>query len=189
MQRGEGGYNSVLTAKTWGFYDVLFKGQPFKFQRPYGSYVMENVLFKLVPAEFHAQTAVESAMQLHKKLKALGKTSDDIKSVKIRTQEAAIRIISKQGHLNNYADRDHCIQYMVAVPLIKGSLEPSDYTDEAAADPRIDALRDKMLVEEEPRYTTEYHEPEKRSIGNGVSLELNDGTKLDEIALDYVRVK
>lgn len=189
VQRGEGGYNSVLTSKTWGFYDVLFKGQPFKFQRPYGSYVMENVLFKLVPAEFHAQTAVESAMQLHKKLKALGKTSDDIKSVKIRTQEAAIRIISKQGHLNNYADRDHCIQYMVAVPLIKGSLEPSDYTDEAAADPRIDALRDKMLVEEEPRYTTEYHEPEKRSIGNGVSLELNDGTKLDEIALDYVRVK
>ena len=134
VQRGEGGYNSVLSAKTWGFYDVLFKGQPFKFQRPYGSYVMENVLFKLVPAEFHSQTAVEGAVQLHKKLADLGKTSDDIKTVKIRTQEAAIRIISKQGKLNNYADRDHCIQYMVAVPLIKGSLEPQDYSRCRAVD-------------------------------------------------------
>lgn len=185
VQRGEGGYNSVLTAKTWGFYDVLFKGQPFKFQRPYTSYVMENVLFKLAPAEFHAQTAVEAAVQLHQKLKDLGKTSDDIKEVKIRTQEAAVRIISKQGKLNNYADRDHCIQYMVAVPLMKGSLNPSDYTDDFAADPRIDALREKMVVEEEPRYTTEYLEPEKRSIGNAVSLVLNDGTVIDEIAIDY----
>lgn len=185
VQKGEGGYNSVLTAKTWGFYDVLFKGQEFKFQRPYTSYVMENVLFKLVPAEFHSQTAVEAAVQLHQKLKEMGKTSDDIKSVKIRTQEAAIRIISKQGKLNNYADRDHCIQYMVAVPLIKGSLEPSDYTDEFAADPRIDELREKTLVEEEPRYTKEYMEPEKRSIGNAVSVELKDGTVLEEVALDY----
>ena len=185
VQRGEGGYNSVLTAKTWGFYDVLFKGQPFKFQRPYTSYVMENVLFKLVPAEFHAQTAVEAAVQLHKQLQDLGKTSDDIKSIKIRTQEAAVRIISKQGKLNNYADRDHCIQYMVAVPLIKGSLEPGDYTDEFAADPRIDALREKTTVEEEPRYTREYLEPEKRSIGNSVELELNDGTKLEAVAIDY----
>lgn len=185
VQRGEGGYNSVLTAKTWGFYDVLFKGREFQFQRPYTSYVMENVLFKLVPAEFHAQTAVEAAVQLHAKLREMGKTSDDIKSIKIRTQEAAIRIISKQGKLNNYADRDHCIQYMVAVPLIKGSLEPGDYTDEFAADPRIDALREKTTVEEEPRYTKEYLEPEKRSIGNAVSLELNDGTKIDEIAIDY----
>lgn len=187
VQKGEGGYNSVLTAKTWGFYDVLFKSKPFEFQRPYGSYVMENVLFKLAPAEFHSQTAVEAAVELHKKLKAMGKTSDDIKSIKIRTQEAAIRIISKQGKLNNYADRDHCIQYMVAVPLIKGSLEPSDYTDEFAQDPRIDALREKTLVEEEPRYTAEYMEPEKRSIGNAVSLELNDGTMIEEIAIDYVR--
>lgn len=175
----------MLTAKTWGFYDVLFKGREFQFQRPYTSYVMENVLFKLVPAEFHAQTAVEAAVQLHAKLREMGKTSDDIKSIKIRTQEAAIRIISKQGKLNNYADRDHCIQYMVAVPLIKGSLEPGDYTDEFAADPRIDALREKTTVEEEPRYTKEYLEPEKRSIGNAVSLELNDGTKIDEIAIDY----
>ena len=187
VQRGEGGYNSVLTAKTWGFYDVLFKGKAFEFQRPYTSYVMENVLFKLVPAEFHAQTAVEAAVALHQRLREMGKTSDDIKSIKIRTQEAAIRIISKQGKLNNYADRDHCIQYMVAVPLIKGSLDPADYTDEAAADPRIDALREKTLVEEEPRYTTEYLEPEKRSIGNAVSLELNDGTVIDEVAIDYVR--
>lgn len=129
VQKGEMGYPSVLTAKTWGFYDVLFKGQPFKFQRPYTSYVMENVLFKLVPAEFHSQTAVEAALLLYKKMIAAGKTSDDIKSVKIRTQEAAIRIISKQGKLNNYADRDHCIQYMVAVPLIFGRLTPQDYSE------------------------------------------------------------
>ena len=188
VQRGEGGYNSVLTAKTWGFYDVLFKGRPFEFQRPYTSYVMENVLFKLVPAEFHAQTAVEAAVELHKQLQRRGKTSDDIQRIRIRTQEAAVRIISKQGPLNNYADRDHCIQYMVAVPLIKGSLEPSDYTDEAAADARIDALRAKTRVEEEPRYTREYYEPDKRSIGNAVSLVLNDGSAIDEVALDYVRM-
>jgi len=187
VQRGEGGYNSALTAKTWGFYDVLFQGRPFEFQRPYTSYVMENVLFKLVPAEFHAQTAVEAAVQLHKQLQLRGKTSDDIQSIRIRTQEAAIRIISKQGPLNNYADRDHCIQYMVAVPLIKGSLEPSDYTDETAADARIDSLRAKTRVEEEPRYTREYYEPDKRSIGNAVSLVLNDGTEIEEVAMDYVR--
>ncbi|PWN52714.1 2-methylcitrate dehydratase [Violaceomyces palustris] len=185
VKKGEGGYNSVLTAKTWGFYDVLFKGQPFKFQRPYGSYVMENVLFKLVPAEFHSQTAVEAALQLYTKMKEAGKTSDDIKSVKIRTQEAAIRIISKQGKLNNYADRDHCIQYMVAVPLIFGRLTPQDYNDDVAADPRIDALREKMYCEEDSRFTEEYLEPSKRSIGNGVTVEFNDGSKLEEIALDY----
>lgn len=187
VQRGEGGYNSALTAKTWGFYDVLFQGRPFKLERPYTSYVMENVLFKLVPAEFHAQTAVEAAIELHRQLESRGKTSDDIQRILIRTQEAAIRIISKQGHLNNYADRDHCIQYMVAVPLIKGRLDPSDYTDEAASDPRIDALRAKTFVEEEPRYTQEYYESDKRSIGNAVSLVLNDGSEIGPVALDYVR--
>ena len=185
VKKGEGGYNSVLTAKTWGFYDVLFKGKEFKFQRPYGSYVMENVLFKLAPAEFHSQTAVEAALQLYQKMKEAGKTSDDIKSVVIRTQEAAIRIISKQGKLNNYADRDHCIQYMVAVPLIYGHLRPQDYTDEFAADPRIDALREKITCEEDERYTREYMEADKRSIGNGVTVTFKDGSKLDEIALDY----
>ncbi|PKI83479.1 2-methylcitrate dehydratase [Malassezia vespertilionis] len=185
VQRGEQGYNSVLTAPTWGFYDVLFKGKPFEFDRDYGCYVMENVLFKLAPAEFHAQTAVEAAKELYKQLQSRGKTSDDIKTVKIRTQEAAVRIISKQGKLNNYADRDHCIQYMVAVPLIKGSLESGDYTDEFASDPRIDALRQKTVVEEEPRYSKEYLEADKRSIGNAVSLELNDGTVIEEVAIDY----
>lgn len=185
VKKGEMGYPSVLTAKTWGFYDVLFKGKPFEFQRPYGSYVMENVLFKLVPAEFHSQTAVEAAVILHQKMKEAGKTSDDIKKITIRTQEAAVRIISKQGKLNNYADRDHCLQYMVAVPLIHGSLDPHMYGDDFAADPRIDELRAKTYVEEEPRYTKEYMEPEKRSIGNQVHIEFNDGSELEPLALDY----
>ncbi|PWO00378.1 2-methylcitrate dehydratase [Tilletiopsis washingtonensis] len=185
VKKGEMGYPSVLTAKTWGFYDVLFKGKEFKFQRPYTSYVMENVLFKLVPAEFHSQTAVEAAVILHKKMQEAGKTSDDIKKVTIRTQEAAIRIISKQGKLNNYADRDHCIQYMVAVPLIHGKLEPQMYNDDFAEDPRIDELRGKIYCEEDARYTKEYMEADKRSIGNGVLIEFNDGSKLDEVAMDY----
>lgn len=185
VKNGEMGYPSVLTAPGWGFYDVLFKGKPFEFQRGYGSYVMENVLFKLAPAEFHAQTAVEAARELHKQLKAQGKTSDDIESIKLRTQEAAIRIISKAGKLNNYADRDHSLQYMVAVPLIHGVLDPHMYTDEFAADPKIDELRAKMSVEEEPRYTAEYLEPEKRSIGNSVELVLKDGSTLGPVAIDY----
>src|ERR1700734_464503 len=143
---GEMGYPSVLTAKTWGFYDVSFRGQPFKFQRPYGSYVMENVFFKIsFPAEFHSQTAVEAAVTLHAQLAALGKTAADIKSVTIRTHEACMRIIDKQGPLDNPADRDHCIQYMVAVPLIFGRLTAEDYEDTLAADPRIDTLRAKMI--------------------------------------------
>src|SRR6187455_664931 len=136
---GEMGYPSVLTAKTWGFYDVLFKGNEFRFQRPFGSYVMENVLFKIsFPAEFHSQTAVEAAMTLHAELARLGKTADDIKKITIRTHEAAIRIIDKKGPLDNPADRDHCIQYMVAVPLIFGRLTAADYEDDVASDPRID---------------------------------------------------
>src|SRR6266436_4166190 len=137
---GEMGYPSVLTARTWGFYDVLFKGKPFKFQRPFGSYVMENVLFKIsYPAEFHAQTAVECAMKVFQEMKKRGKTATDIKNIRIRTHEAAMRIIDKRGPLANPADRDHCIQYMVAVPLIFGRLTAADYEDEIAADPRIDA--------------------------------------------------
>lgn len=184
VRAGEGGYNSVLTAPTWGFYDVLFRGREFAVSRPYGTYVMENVLFKLVPAEFHAQTAVEAALVLHARLGAAQRSAADIAAVVIRTQEAAVRIISKQGPLRNYADRDHCLQYMVAVALLRGALTADDYSDAAAADPRIDALRAKMHVVEEPRYTAEYLEADKRSIGNAVELELADGTRL-AAALDY----
>ena len=183
---GEMGYPSVLTAKTWGFYDVLFKGNAFKFQRPYGSYVMENVLFKIsFPAEFHSQTAVEIAMTLHEQLKKKGISTDDIKKITIRTHEACIRIIDKKGPLNNPADRDHCIQYMVAVPLIFGRLTAADYEDNVASDKRIDALRDKIVCVEDKQFTKDYHDPEKRSIANALTVELKDGTKLKEIAVEY----
>lgn len=183
---GEMGYPSVLSAKTWGFYDVLFKGQPFKFQRPYGSYVMENVLFKIsFPAEFHSQTAVECAMDIHARLNALGKSADDIKAITIRTHEACIRIIDKKGPLNNPADRDHCIQYMVAVPVLFGRLTAGDYEDEVARDPRIDILRDKIVCVEDPAYTRDYHDPDKRSIANALTVEFIDGSKLDEIVCEY----
>ncbi|TAN20748.1 MAG: bifunctional 2-methylcitrate dehydratase/aconitate hydratase [Chitinophagaceae bacterium] len=185
-QTGEMGYPSVLTAKTWGFYDVSFRGNEFKFQREYGSYVMENVLFKIsFPAEFHAQTAVEAAMTLHEKLKEQGKTTDDIQKITIRTHEAAIRIIDKRGPLYNPADRDHCIQYMIAIPLIFGRLTAADYEDRVAADPRIDILRDKMECVEDMQFTRDYHNPEKRSIANALTVELNDGTVLDEVVVEY----
>ncbi len=183
---GEMGYPSVLTAKTWGFYDVLFKGQPFKFQRPYGSYVMENVLFKIsFPAEFHSQTAVEAAMTLHHRLAQLGRSVEDIKAITIRTHEAAVRIIDKKGPLDNPADRDHCIQYMVAVPLIFGRLTAADYEDRVAADPRIDVLRDKIVCVEDPQFTVDYHDPDKRSIANALTVEFNDGTVLPELVAEY----
>lgn len=183
---GEMGYPSVLTAKTWGFYDVLFKGQPFTFQRPYGTYVMENVLFKIsYPAEFHAQAAVEAAMQLHATLRKLGKMGRDIKKITIRTHEACVRIIDKQGPLANPADRDHCIQYMVAVALLNGRLVATDYEDAVAKDPRIDALREKIVCVEDPAFTHDYHDPAKRSIANGLTVELNDGTVLDEVVVEY----
>jgi 2-methylcitrate dehydratase len=183
---GEMGYPSVLSAKTWGFYDVLFKGQPFKFQRPYGSYVMENVLFKIsFPAEFHSQTAVECAMDIHHKLAATGKKAEDIKKITIRTHEACIRIIDKKGPLNNPADRDHCIQYMVALPILMGRLTASDYEDSIASDPRIDILRDKMVCVEDTNYTKDYHDPEKRSIANALTVEFNDGSKFEEIVCEY----
>jgi len=186
VKRGQMGIPTVLTAKTWGFYDVLFKGNEFKFQRPYGSYIMENVLFKIsFPAEFHAQTAAEAAHIIHKQLKDAGKSSDDIKHVKIRTQEAAIRIIDKSGPLANFADRDHTIQYMVAVPLIFGRLTTEDYSDDVAADPRIDELRAKIQCVEDKEFTAEYHDPDKRFIGNALTVTLNDGTVMDEVVLPY----
>jgi len=182
-QTGEMGYPSVLTAKGWGFYDVLFKGKPFKFQRPFGSYVMENVLFKIsFPAEFHAQTAAECAMTLHPMVKG---RIQDIKRIKIRTHEAAIRIIDKKGPLNNPADRDHCIQYMVAVPLIFGRLTAGDYEDAVAADARIDQLRNKITCVEDKRFTRDYHAPDKRSIANALTVEFKDGSKLDEVVCEY----
>lgn len=183
---GEMGYPSVLTAKGWGFYDVLFKGNAFKFQRPYGSYVMENVLFKIsFPAEFHSQTAVEAAMTLHGELKRLGKSVEDIKKVTIRTHEACIRIIDKKGPLNNPADRDHCIQYMVAVPLIFGRLTASDYEDNIASDKRIDALRAKIECVEDTRFTKDYHDPAKRSIANAMTIEFKDGKTVKEVVVEY----
>ncbi len=187
--KGEMGYPTALTAKTWGFYDVFFKGQPFKFQRPYGSYVMENVLFKIsFPAEFHAQTAVECAFQLHPevadKIDTLKKI-EQIDKIVLTTHESAIRIIDKQGPLNNPADRDHCLQYMTAVGLLKGSLTAADYEDEVAADPRIDALRDKMVCIENPEYTKDYLDPEKRSIANAVQVFFKDGSHSEQIAVEY----
>src|SRR6201991_41828 len=180
---GEMGYPSVLTAKTWGFYDVLFKGNAFRFQRPYGSYVMEHVLFKIsFPAEFHAQTAVECAMQLHPHV---ADRIADTERITIRTHESAIRIIDKKGPLDNPADRDHCIQYMVAVPLILGRLTAADYEDDVALDPvwgaRLHAVRDRIDCIEDPAFTADYHDPEKRSIANAVTVVLTDGTVLPEV--------
>jgi len=183
---GEMGYPTALTAKTWGFYDVSFKGQPFKFQRAYGSYVMENILFKIsFPAEFHSQTAVEAAMTIRHQLIKAGKSSEDIESVIIRTHEACIRIIDKQGPLNNPADRDHCIQYMVAIPLIFGRLTARDYENDIASDRRIDALRQKITCVEDSQFTADYHDSNKRSIANALTVKFSDGTSLDEVVVEY----
>jgi 2-methylcitrate dehydratase len=184
-QAGEMGYPSVLTAKTWGFYDVSFEGRPFSFQRSYGSYVMENVLFKIsYPAEFHAQTSVEAAMKLHKQLAERGLNASAIKSITVRTHEACLRIIDKKGPLANPADRDHCVQYMIAIPLIFGRLTAGDYEDAVAVDPlwgpRIDAVRERITCVEEPAFTADYHDPDKRSIANSLRMELNDGSVLEE---------
>ncbi|NCF63787.1 MAG: bifunctional 2-methylcitrate dehydratase/aconitate hydratase [Gammaproteobacteria bacterium] len=181
--RGEMGYPSALTADVWGFYDVLFKGKEFGFQRGYASYVMENVLFKIsFPAEFHAQTAVECAMQLHPEV---GSRLDEIDRIVIETQEAGARIIDKTGPLDNYADRDHCIQYMVAVPLIFGELTANSYDDDVASDPRIDALREKMAVSENEGFTTDYFDPEKRGIGNAIQVFFKDGSSSERIEVSY----
>ncbi|MBB6581812.1 bifunctional 2-methylcitrate dehydratase/aconitate hydratase [Ralstonia solanacearum] len=183
---GEMGYPSALTAKGWGFYDVSFKGKPFTFQRPYGTYVMENVLFKIsFPAEFHAQTAAEAAMTLHRALAEAGRSVDEIKTITIRTHEAALRIIDKTGPLANPADRDHCLQYMVAVPLIFGRLTAEDYEDNVARDPRIDALRKKMVCVEDKQFTKDYHDPKKRSIANALTVAFKDGKTLEEVVVEY----
>lgn len=181
--KNEMGYPSALSAKQWGFYDVVCNGTPFTLEQPFGSYVMEHVLFKIAfPAEFHAQTAVECAFQLHPDVK---NRLDDIKEVKITTHESAIRIIDKQGPLHNPADRDHCLQYMTAIGLLFGELNADHYEDQVAADPRIDALRDTMSVEEEPRYTKDYLDPDKRSIANAVQVFFKDGTHTDQVAVEY----
>lgn len=181
--KGEMGYPSVLTAKTWGFYDSLFRGNQFKFQRSYGSYVMEQVLFKIsFPAEFHAQTAVECAMQLHAQVK---NKLDQIKKIEITTHESAIRIIDKKGPLHNPADRDHCMQYMVAIGLIFGQLTSAHYEDTIAADARIDTLREKMTCIENPQYTKDYHDPAKRSIANAIQVFFKDGSKTAKIEVEY----
>ena len=181
--KGETGYPSALSAKTWGFYDVLFKGNAFQFERPFGSYVMENVLFKIsFPAEFHAQTAVECAMKLHAQVAG---RLDQIEKITIETQEAGVRIIDKTGPLNNPADRDHCLQYMAAIGLIFGELTADHYEDKTAADPRIDALRAKMKVTEDKSYSKDYLDPEKRSIANAIQVFFKDGSKTARIEVHY----
>jgi len=182
--RGEIGYPSVLTAPTWGFYDVSFKGNSFKFTKPYESYVMENILFKIsFPAEFHAQTAAEAAVQLHAQVKD---RLNEIEKIVIHTHESAIRIINKLGPLNNPADRDHCLQYMVAVPLAFGNLVAEHYEDNFhTTNPIIDELREKMEIHENPRYTKEYLEPEKRSIANSLQVYFRDGNCSEKVEIDY----
>lgn len=180
---GEIGYPSALTAKGWGFQDVLFNGKDIVLQRPLGSYVMEQILFKIsFPAEFHAQTAVECAYQLHEQV---AHRLDEIERIELETQEAGVRIIDKTGPLDNYADRDHCLQYMVAYPLIFGELTAASYSDEAAADPRIDALRDKMTVVENKRFTEEYFDGDKRAIGNSIQIFFKDGSSTEKVSIDY----
>ena len=180
---GEMGYPSALSAPTWGYYDVLFKGRPFSFGQDYATYVMENILFKIsFPAEFHAQTAVEAAMQLHGQV---GGRIDEIDRIVIETQEAGVRIIDKTGPLDNPADRDHCLQYMVAVPLIFGRLTAADYEDDVARDPRIDALRDRMEVVENEQFTKDYFDPAKRYIGNALQVYFTDGSATNRVAIDY----
>ena len=180
---GEMGYPSALSVPKWGFYDVSFGGESFKFQRPYDSYVMENILLKLsYPAEFHAQTAVECAVRLHPMIKD---RLEDIKQINLITHESAIRIISKEGPLHNPADRDHCLQYMVAVGLLLGDLKSEHYEDDMASNPRIDKLREKMFVSENPSFTRDYHDPDKRSIANSIQILFNDGSETELVTVEY----
>ena len=180
---GEIGYPSALSAKTWGFYDVQFQGKEFSLQRPYGCYVMENVLFKIsYPAEFHAQTAVEASVALHPQVI---ERIDEIERIELTTHESAIRIISKTGPLANPADRVHCLQYMVAIGLLKGGLQAEDYEDSVACDPRIDRLREQMTVVEDQRYSRDYLDPAKRSIANRVQVFFADGTSTEAVEVEY----
>ncbi|EXJ80202.1 2-methylcitrate dehydratase [Capronia coronata CBS 617.96] len=188
VQQGQAGIPTVLSAPVWGFYDVLFKGKKFEFQRPYGSYVMENVLFKVsYPAEFHSQTAVEAAQKIYKILADMGKSAKDIKEVTNRTHEACIRIIDKQFKpMDNFADRDHCVQYMVATMLVFNRLEATDYLDgsEAATSPLVEDLRKKIKCVEDPQFTKDYHDPSLRTISNALTVTLNDGTVLPEVVVE-----
>jgi len=180
---GEMGYPGVLSAPTWGFEDVSFKGEKLSLSQSLGTYVMENVLFKIsFPAEFHAQTAVEAAVTLHPEIV---NRLDEITNIEVTTHESAIRIISKSGKLNNPADRDHCLQYMIAIGLIHGDLIAEHYEDDVAADPRVDALREKMTIQEDVRYTEEYLEAGKRSIANKIQIHFSDGTSTDAIEVEY----
>jgi 2-methylcitrate dehydratase len=180
---GEMGYPTALTARGWGFQDVLFGGKQLSLARPLGSYVMENVLFKIsFPAEFHAQTAVECALQLHPQVRD---RLDEIERVEIETQEPGVRIIDKTGPLNNFADRDHCLQYMAAIGLIFGRLTAEHYTDEIAADPQIDRLRSKMSVRENKSFTKDYYDLEKRAIGNSIQVFFDDGSKTERVEIQY----
>ncbi len=180
---GEMGYPTALSTPTWGFYDVCFHGKQFKFPRKYGTYVMENILFKIsFPAEFHAQTAIEASVKLHPEV--VGRI-DEIDRIVITTHESAIRIISKLGVLNNPADRDHCLQYITAIGLLKGNLTADDYEDEVAADPRIDQLRQRMVIQEDARYSRAYHQPDKRSIANAVQVVFRDGTRTAKVEVEY----
>ncbi|MCX7395240.1 MAG: bifunctional 2-methylcitrate dehydratase/aconitate hydratase [Planctomycetales bacterium] len=182
--KGEMGLPSALTAPKWGFYDVLFQGNPFQFTQVFATYVMENVLFKIsFPAEFHAQTAVEAAVRLHPVVKD---HIEKIRRIKVTTHESAIRIISKVGPLANFADRDHCLQYMIAIPLLYGNLTAEHYEDGFhQSDPRIDSLRDKMEIQEDLRYSTDYHDADKRSIANAIQIFYDDGTSTDKIEIEY----
>ena len=181
--RGEGGYRGALSAKTWGFSDVSFKSKPIKRSQEYGTYVMENILFKIsFPAEFHAQTAVEAGISLHEKY---GDKLDKISSIEVETQEPAVRIISKTGPLHNYADRDHCLQYMIAIALIYGEVEAKHYQDEIASNPMIDSLREKMIISENPKFSRDYLDPSKRSIANSITLAFDDGSKSEKITVEY----
>ncbi|MBW3567598.1 MAG: bifunctional 2-methylcitrate dehydratase/aconitate hydratase, partial [Proteobacteria bacterium] len=180
---GEMGYPTALSAPKWGFYDVLFKEKKFTFPQGYGSYVMENVLFKIsFPAEFHAQTAVECAMKLHDQVKD---RIDDIERIVVETQEPGVRIIDKTGPLANPADRDHCLQYMIAIPLIFGRLEATDYEDDVAKDPRVDAVREKMVVSENEQFTKDYYDADKRYIGNAIEIFFKDGSRTERVSIDY----
>ena len=188
VTKGEHGVPTVLSAPVWGFYDVAFKGEKFAFQRPYGSYVMENILFKVsYPAEFHSQTAIEAAKKIYAQLQGMGKSADDIDSVTCRTHEACIRIIDKQYKaMDNFADRDHCIQYMVATMLVFNRLEATDYTDggEAATSSLVESLRQRISCVEDEEFTKAYHNPDMRTIPNALTVKLKDGTVLEETVVE-----
>jgi len=180
---GEPGYASALSAPRWGFQDAVFGGTPLRAGRPFGSYVIENILYKVsFPVEFHAQTAVEAALALHPRVAG---RLDRVRRIRVRTQEPALRIIDKRGPLSNPADRDHCLQYAVAIALIHGQLRAEHYEDGAAADPRIDTLRSRMDLEEEPRWSADYLDPARRSIANSVQVIFDDGSVTDEVIVEY----